>query len=83
MYVLCIATSFGCAALLLRSYRERRVRLLLWSGLCFAALTANNVLVFVDLVLLPESDLRAWRLATTTVGLTAMLYGFVLEADRG
>ena len=36
VYVLCLLTSLACAVLLLRSYRQTRIRLLLWSGLCFA-----------------------------------------------
>ena len=50
VYALCALTSLACAALLLRGYVRSRVRLLLWSGLCFAFLFLNNVLLFVDKV---------------------------------
>ena len=35
VYALCALTSLACAVLLLRGYASSRVRLLLWSGLCF------------------------------------------------
>ena len=35
VYVLCALTSIACAVLLLRGWRSRGVRLLLWSGLGF------------------------------------------------
>jgi len=38
-----------------------RSRLLLWSTLCFVALAVNNVLLFVDLVVVPDVDLRFVR----------------------
>ena len=38
VYLLCAATSALCAALLVRSYRRSRSRLLLWSCLCFVGL---------------------------------------------
>src|SRR6476469_6112249 len=47
-----------CAVLLLRAYAAVRKRLLLWSGMCFAGLTAANALLIVDLQILPtEIDL--------------------------
>ena len=57
-------TALACTALLLRGYAASRVRLLLWSGLCFGFLTLNNVLVAVDLV---HPDGRA-RHGAGTVG---------------
>jgi hypothetical protein len=48
VYVLCALTSLACAVLVLRSYFRSRARLLLWTGLCFAGLCLNNVLLVVD-----------------------------------
>ena len=56
VYVLCTLTSLLCTALLLRAYARNRVRLLLWGGLCFAGLAANNAFLFVDLIVLPDID---------------------------
>ena len=57
VYVLCALTSATCAILLVRAYRQNRVRLLFWSAFCFIALAINSVLVFVDLIVVPETDL--------------------------
>jgi len=81
VYSLCALTCLACALLLLRSYRETRMQLLLWSGLCFAGLTLSNVLLVVDRVVLPEYDLSTWRLSTAFVALLLILYGLIWEGD--
>jgi len=81
VYLLCAATSLVCAGLLLRAWRAGRQRLLLWSAICFAALAANNVLLFVDRVILPTTvDLSAWRSLVAAVGLTVLLYGLIWDS---
>jgi hypothetical protein len=70
-----------CALLLLRAYARVRQRLLLWSGLCFAGLTLSNVLVVVDLAVVPEFSMYAWRLAVAAVSLLLLLYGLIFESD--
>ncbi len=81
VYILCAVAALGCAALLGRGYRRSRVRLLLWSGLCFLALALENVILFVDVVLIPEEDFSALRLTVALVGVALLLYGLVWE-DR-
>lgn len=81
VYALCALTSILCAALLLRGYARSRARLLLWSGLCFAGLALNNVLLFVDMRLVPEVDLSAWRSIPAVVGVGLLLYGLIWEAE--
>ena len=78
---LAVLTSIACMALLFRAYARSGVRLLLWSALCFVFLTANNVLVFLDLVVLPDVDLRLYRLAAALVGVLFLIYGFIWEAE--
>lgn len=80
VYLLCALTSILCAALLLRGYGESRTKLLLWSGVCFAGLAINNVLLFLDLVLVPGMDLAVLRSATALVALFVLLYGLVWES---
>ncbi|MFZ3286708.1 MAG: DUF5985 family protein, partial [Telluria sp.] len=53
IYTLCMLTSLACAWLLLGSYRRTRHRLLFWSGLCFAVMTFNNLLLLLDNVVFP------------------------------
>lgn len=81
VYLLCMFTSALCAWLLLASYRRNRQALLLWSSLCFCLLSLNSLLVFVDIILLPNIDLTWLRLATSLVGVSVLLYGFVWEID--
>jgi heme/copper-type cytochrome/quinol oxidase subunit 4 len=80
VYALCAVTSIACAVLLLRGYFRSRVRLLLWSGICFAGLAINNVLLFIDLRLLPETDLSLVRTIPAVVGVAVLIYGLVWEA---
>jgi predicted transporter len=79
-YVLCAVTAFACAFLLLRAFRQTGVRLLLWSGVCFAALTLENVLLFIDRVVIPDIDLALLRNAVALVGLLFLVYGLIWEA---
>ena len=80
VYLLCAATSVLCALLLLRAYRANRTRLLFWSGLCFAGLALNNVLLWIDLVLMPTPmSLALARNATALLSLAILLYGLVRE----
>jgi hypothetical protein len=81
VYLLCALTSLVCTILLARAYRTTRVRLLFWSMACFAGLTAANVLLFIDLVLIPAGpDLRAWRTSVTFAAVGSLLYGLIAEA---
>lgn len=79
VYALCTLTCLACAALLLRSWRKSGSRLLLWGGLCFVALTVNNALLFLDLVVFPGVDLRLVRNGTALLGAGLMLYGLIAE----
>jgi hypothetical protein len=79
LYILTIITTLVCAILLLRAYVRVRNRLLLWSGLCFAVLTIDNVLMFADLVLFPAVDLYTYRLASAAISISLLLFGLVWE----
>ncbi len=80
VYVLCAVTSLACALLLGRAWRRSRQRLLLWSTLCFAGLFLNNVLTFVDLIVVPGVDLHWLRSATAVVAVGLLAFGLVWEA---
>jgi len=81
VFGLAILTSASCMVLLFRGYARRRVRLLLWSGLCFVALTLNNITVFLDLVAFPEIDFRVLRLIASLVGCGFLLYAFIWDSE--
>lgn len=79
IYSLCTITSALCAGLLVRAYLGTRSRLLLWSSICFAGLTLNNVALWVDKLVFPATDLTIVR---TSIGLLAtlvLLYGLIWE----
>ena len=79
---LAMLTSAACMWLLFRGYAATRLRLLLWSGLCFVFLTLNNVLLFFDVVVFPvEVDLRPFRLGAALIAVGFLLYGFVWESE--
>ena len=80
VYLLCAMTSLACAVLLLRSYRRSRIRLLLWSGLCFACLCASNVMVIVDVRVVPARDLSVLRIAPSLLGIALLIYGFIWDS---
>jgi hypothetical protein len=82
VYVLCFLTSTVCAWLLGRGYRRSRARLLLWSALCFALLAANNLLVIVDLVILPDVTFRAERLVLMLAAVGVLLFGFIWDLEE-
>lgn len=81
VYLLCAATSAVCAVLLIRAYRQSGAGLLFWSSVCFIGLTANNVLLFVDLVVVPEIDLRPLRDATALGAFSVMLFALIWRRE--
>jgi hypothetical protein len=81
IYGLCTLTALWVAWLLLRSYLRTRFRLLLWSGLCFLALTANNLLLIADKLIFKQMDLSTLRLATGLVAVLLLVGGLILESD--
>ena len=80
VYLLCAITSIVCAVMLLRGYRASRTNLLFWSSLCFAGLAVNNVLLFLDLVLVRQVDLSLWRSAIAVGSMMMLLFALVWES---
>jgi hypothetical protein len=58
------------------------VRLLFWSGLCFAGLGLNNILLIIDLSILAQVDLEMWRTLPALAGVSLLIYGLVWESPR-
>jgi hypothetical protein len=80
VYTLCALTSFVCAVLLVQSWRRSRARILLWSSLCFVGLALNNLLLLVDLVLVPVTvDLSRPRAITAAAALALLVTGLIWE----
>ena len=81
IYLLCALAAFLCAFLLLRAYVRSRYRLLLWSGLCFAGLTLNNLILVLDKVVLVDTDLSIWRTSAAVAAMAVLLYGLIWDAE--
>ena len=80
VYLLCALTSVTCAVLLLRGYRSSKARLLFWGSVCFIGLAMNNVMLFVDLVMVPSVDMTGPRSAVALAAMATLLYGLVRES---
>lgn len=81
VYLLGAVTSLACSVLLWRAWRNARLRLLLWSALCFTGLAASNFLLFLDLVVFPETNLIYLRLGTAALSFLFLVFGLVWERD--
>jgi hypothetical protein len=79
IYILCLVASAGCATLLGRAYLRSRTRLLLWTAASFCFFALNNLVLAVDMLLVPDVDLWVWRQAAAGAGLAVLLFGFVWE----
>lgn len=81
VYLLCFLAATLCGYLLVAAYRRGRERLLLWSAVCFCLLALNNLLVFIDIILLPDMDLTLLRSLTALAAVGTLIYGFIWEID--
>jgi hypothetical protein len=80
VYLLCAATSFLCAVLLLRGFARTGVRLLLFSGICFVGFTIDNFVLYLDLIVIPEIDISLVRRMPGLIALVVLLFGLVWES---
>lgn len=81
VYSLCAITSLCCAALLLRSYLANQTPILFWSSLCFLGLAVNNILLFIDLVVVPTIDLSVYRAFCSLVAISVLLFGLIWGSE--
>jgi hypothetical protein len=80
VYLLCAGTCLLCAVMLLRGYARTRVRLLLWSGLCFVFLIFDNLMLYVDVVVVPDVSLVVIRKVPGLIGIALLLFGLVWDS---
>ncbi len=80
VYLLCALTSVACATMLFRGYRRNRTPLLFWSSLSFAGLAVNNILTFIDLIIVPDVDLALLRSGIALAATAVLIYGLVWES---
>jgi hypothetical protein len=56
-----------------------RTRLLFWSAVSFAGLTVANVVLVIDLVIVPQYDLNLYRNLVTLISGAVLLYSLISE----
>ncbi len=81
IYMLCGLTSVGCAILLVRRYLRTKTKLLLLSSVFFMTQAVTNILLFVDLVVVPDIDLSPLRSLIAIIGLVFLLFGLIWETS--
>jgi hypothetical protein len=83
IYGLCALTALLCTVLLFMAHQRSRYALLFWSGLCFAILTINNVLLVIDKIVFPgpELDLSFVRGITSAAAMAVLLYGLIWRTE--
>lgn len=81
VYIFAAITCLGCALLLVRGYMRSKMRLLFWSSFFFFALTVDNVIVFLDLVVFPQVNFSFFRNSFTLGGLFLLIYGLIYESE--
>jgi hypothetical protein len=79
-YVLCVFAATAAAILLFRAYKRTKVRLLFWSGLCFAFLALNNAILVADVAVYPDTSLLLWRKLPAVIGVVFLIHGLVWDA---
>jgi hypothetical protein len=77
IYGLCAFTAILCSYLLFRAHSMSRYPLLFWSGLCFACLAINNLLLIADRFILPNVNLLIPRLVFGLLAVLVLIYGMV------
>ena len=81
VYILCAITSLGSGVLLLRGALSRGGSgLLFWSSLCFFAMALNNVLLYMNFIVLPDVDLLLASRLATVVGIVLLNIGLIWHA---
>jgi hypothetical protein len=76
---LCALTAMLCAILSFRGYARSKYKLLLWSGLCFAALALSNLLMVADIYLLTNYDFGVVRLFLGLLAMLVLIYGLIFN----
>lgn len=79
VYILCAIMSFACYYMLAQGYKKNRFKLLFWSSLGFLGFALNNILLFVDQVIITDYDLSVIRTVPALIGVVTLLYGLISD----
>ena len=82
VYMFCFITCAIGAGLLVRSWFKTRTRLILWIAVSSVFLAVNNFFLFADTTLTPpEMDLSPFRVATSLIAVSILIFGLIWEAE--
>lgn len=79
VYLISAATAVLCGCLLWRAWRHNHTRLLFWSALCFWGLGVDNVLLYIDLIALPEVYMHNAPAIAGLVSIVLLLFGLIWD----
>lgn len=82
VYALCALTSLTCFALLFRQHRRSPSRMALRSSIAFLCFAVANAILFVDLIMLPQIDLKVWRNLANLIGGLVLLFALTSPQER-
>lgn len=54
----------------------------MWSALCFGLLALNNIVVFLDAVVVHDVDLAIPRLSLSLAAVAVLLFGFIWDLEQ-
>jgi hypothetical protein len=81
IYSLCALLALGISLLLWRHYSQTRSRLGFWIACCFTGLAANNVVLVIDKLVVPDTDLQLLRHAIALLAMSLLLFGLIYEDE--
>ena len=79
IYALCALAALLCTVLLTLGARRTRSRMLVWSAICFALLTAANVVLVLDFLVFPGMALWPVRQGLSLLAVGSLVYGLIME----
>ncbi|MBY0546466.1 MAG: hypothetical protein K2W95_04200 [Candidatus Obscuribacterales bacterium] len=80
IYALCAIASIVCFGLLFRSAVASKQRLIFWTAFCFFLLSIQNIILFIDLTVISQTDLSIWRTSAGFVGCSGLLFALLWES---
>lgn len=80
VFILCTITSLASAVLLARAARGPGGRLLFWSAISFTGMALNNILLYVDTVIAPQSDWSLYPNLVALASVAVLLYALIWDA---
>lgn len=81
VYILCALLSFASSILLFRGYRKNKNKLLFWSSFGFLGFAVNNILLFIDLLVVPKVDLSIIRVFPALIGMVIFVSGLIFGEE--